>query len=79
VTSTLALNAVGIVLIGVAWFGASGQTKVAAAFPYVSLAIAGALVVAVGNTIYLYGFRRAMRNRLAKYRLAKSGGGDRRD
>jgi hypothetical protein len=63
VTSTIALNVLGIVLIGVAWFGASGQTKVGAAFPYINLGVAGILVVALGNTIYLQGFRRAVRNR----------------
>jgi hypothetical protein len=74
VTSTLALNLVGIVLIGVAWFGASGQAKVAAAFPYIDLGVAGVLVVALGNTIYLQGFRRAVRNRSVAFRQSAAGG-----
>jgi hypothetical protein len=74
VTSTLALNVVGIVLIVVAWVGASGHAKVAATFPYIDLGVAGVLVVAVGNTIYLQGFRRAVRNRSAAYRQSTAGG-----
>ena len=78
-TSTLALNVVGLVLIGVAWAGASGHAKVASAFPYINLGVAGVLVVAMGNTIYLYGFRRAVRNRLVAHRQSMSRGGQRPD
>jgi hypothetical protein len=74
VTSTVALNLVGIVLIVVAWIGASGQAKVASTFPYINLGVAGVLVVAVGNTIYLQGFRRTVRNRSAAYRQSIAGG-----
>jgi hypothetical protein len=74
VTSTVALNLVGIVLIGVAFFGASGQAKVGTAFPYINLGVAGILVVAIGNTIYLQGFRRAVRNRSAAFRQSTGGG-----
>jgi fatty acid desaturase len=74
VTSTMVLNVVGIVLIVVACIGASGQAKVGAAFPYINLGVAGVLVVAVGNTVYLQGFRRAVRNRSAAYRQSSAGG-----
>jgi drug/metabolite transporter (DMT)-like permease len=72
--ATLVLNAVGIILIGGAWFGASGQSHVGSTFPYINIGIAGVLVVGIGNALYLYGLRRSVKSRLTRIQADRANG-----
>jgi drug/metabolite transporter (DMT)-like permease len=55
---------VGLAVVVAAWAGASGQDKLGPQLPYLNLAVAGAVVAAAGNVLYLVGYRGLIRDRL---------------
>jgi drug/metabolite transporter (DMT)-like permease len=60
-----ALVLAGLVLLAVAWAGASAQELVGAQLTYVNLGVGGVVLCGTGNAVYLLGLRRAVRERRA--------------
>ena len=58
------MNLVGIAIVLAAWAGASGQESLGPQLPYLNLGVAGAVIAAAGNVLYLIGFRGLVHARL---------------
>lgn len=56
--------AVGVALVVAGWIGASGEAALDRQAPWLSLAVAGALVVATSGAVWVLGLRRAVRGRV---------------
>lgn len=65
VVMVAALSVVGLAGIGVAWFGASGTADAAAQAGWLNLAVAGFVVAAVGDSLWLMRLRHAVGARRA--------------
>ena len=72
--ATVVLNAIGVILIIGAWYGASGQAHVSSTFPYINIGIAGVLIVGIGNALYLFGLRRSVKSRLVRVQTERGRG-----
>lgn len=60
-----ALLLAGFLLVVLAWSGASGQEEVGPQIPYVNLGVGGVILCGTGSAVYLFGMRRALRERRA--------------
>jgi hypothetical protein len=57
----IAVNLVGVVLIGLGWYQSSGQGDVRTELSWLEVAIAGALIAGLGNAAWLVRGRRQVR------------------
>lgn len=58
-----ALLLAGLVLLAVAWSGASGQDTVGPQIPFVNLGVGGVILAGTANALYLMNARKAIRER----------------
>ena len=55
---------VGLAIIVAAWAAASGQDQLGDQLPYLNLGVAGAVIAAAGNVLYLRSYRDLVRDRI---------------
>lgn len=58
------LVVVGLAIIVAAWAAASGQDQLGDQLPYLNLGVAGAVIAAAGNVLYLTSYRNLVRDRI---------------
>jgi TctA family transporter len=68
VLGTVLLNLIGLGLLVAGWATVSGKTRLADQMPSLNLAVAGIVIVGIGNALYLMNQRRTVEARMRRVR-----------